>query len=394
MNKAIEELIDSIESVARDMRRIEAGECDFDKKEDPQIYAGNIEHDVKKFRQALNKSVDVEDKIEISYTVNMLEVILNSAVKHEVQLHNGLHCIKELREYITQNNMLAGGGGDELKAKINSLEGDLAMSNEAIGLVRGWLKKVDISAAFFADCGFLAVKRITEQEETIKALQDHKPLVEKENKMLKDAIRDHIKGGEYIIQEVADMLDQIPKHQQGHLKDNNLTNGDTRPDCSDVSYMSKPFPLFTKKLDFESLRKDALDDALDLEMAFDKGWCCCLDHIAKNNMLAGSGAVCKEYLPTETYEDPEQPEWFNDLSEEEQKKVCDILRPKAPQDHKPLIAILRKARNQFKLYAELHMDKRTESGDKKARVNRSYAEMCDKALKQYEEQDTNGRRNQ
>lgn len=48
---ALEELIDSIESVARDMRRVESGESVWG-KQDAAIFASNIEHDVKKFRKS------------------------------------------------------------------------------------------------------------------------------------------------------------------------------------------------------------------------------------------------------------------------------------------------------------------------------------------------------
>lgn len=58
------------------------------------------------------------------------------------------------------------------KKRIKQLEGDLEMSNEAIRLVRGWLETVGISAAFFDDCGALAVKRITEQGDRVKVLED------------------------------------------------------------------------------------------------------------------------------------------------------------------------------------------------------------------------------
>lgn len=55
---------------------------------------------------------------------------------------------------------------------VNRLEGELEMSNEAIKLARKWLKKVDISAAFFDDCAALAAQRITLQAERITVLED------------------------------------------------------------------------------------------------------------------------------------------------------------------------------------------------------------------------------
>lgn len=47
----VEVLIDSIESVARDMRMIEKGEIQWE-KDDAKIFASNIEHDVKQFRKS------------------------------------------------------------------------------------------------------------------------------------------------------------------------------------------------------------------------------------------------------------------------------------------------------------------------------------------------------
>lgn len=49
---ALEQLVDGIESVARDMRRIESGECSWGKG-DASMFASNIEHDVKQFRKSM-----------------------------------------------------------------------------------------------------------------------------------------------------------------------------------------------------------------------------------------------------------------------------------------------------------------------------------------------------
>lgn len=53
--EALEELIDGYASVARDMRRIETGECSWDGVKDAMTFAEVIESDIDKFRRTMNR---------------------------------------------------------------------------------------------------------------------------------------------------------------------------------------------------------------------------------------------------------------------------------------------------------------------------------------------------
>lgn len=70
---AFEELLDSIESVARDMRRIDSGECLWE-KDDAMMFATNIEHDVKKYAETILKALQQRDTDQFHQVVKMVDV--------------------------------------------------------------------------------------------------------------------------------------------------------------------------------------------------------------------------------------------------------------------------------------------------------------------------------